>query len=90
MVYKELKKSVEEIKMSEETKKRIIRNCYLQISNEEEYSMKKLLSFTLSCAISSSCSNSARLSAPVEHPTRLNAHNNVTIPLKNFLILISS
>lgn len=41
MIYKDLKKSVEEIKMSEETKKRIIRNCYLQISNEEEYSMKK-------------------------------------------------
>ena len=41
MVYKELKKSVEEIKMSDEMKSRIISNCYSQISNEEEYVMKK-------------------------------------------------
>lgn len=41
MVYKELKKSVEEIKMSDEMKNRIISNCYSQISNEEEYVMKK-------------------------------------------------
>jgi len=41
MVYKELKKSVEEIKMPDEMKNRIISNCYSQISNEEEYVMKK-------------------------------------------------
>lgn len=41
MVYKDLKKSVEEIKMPEEMKNRIIKNCYLQISNKEEYTMKK-------------------------------------------------
>ncbi len=41
MVYKELKKSVEEIKMSDEMKNRIIKNCYSQLSNEEEYVMKK-------------------------------------------------
>ena len=41
MVYKELKKSVEEIKMSDEMKNRIISNCYSQISNEEECVMKK-------------------------------------------------
>lgn len=41
MVYKELKKSVEEIKMSDEMKNRIIKNCYSQLSNEEENVMKK-------------------------------------------------
>ena len=41
MVYKELKKSVEEIKMSDDMKKRIISNCYSKISNKEEYTMKK-------------------------------------------------
>ena len=62
MVYKDLKKSVEEIKMSEETKKRIIRNCYLKISDEEEYNIKKtdktlkkllpLVAVTVICVIS--------------------------------------
>lgn len=41
MIYNDLKISVEEIKMSDEMKKRIIRNCCLQISNQEEHVMKK-------------------------------------------------
>jgi len=41
MVYKELKKCVEKIKMSDEMKNRIISNCYSQISKEEEDVMKK-------------------------------------------------
>ena len=40
MIYKELKKSVEKIKMSDEMKNRIIRNCYSQISNKEESVVK--------------------------------------------------
>jgi len=41
MVYKELMKCVEKIKMSDEMKNRIISNCYSQISKEEEDVMKK-------------------------------------------------
>jgi len=41
MIYKELKKSVEEIKMSDEMKNRIIKNCYIETANKEEYSMRK-------------------------------------------------
>lgn len=41
MMFEDLKKCVQEIKMPEENKKRIIRNCYLQISNKEKYVMKK-------------------------------------------------
>ncbi len=41
MVDKDLKNSVEEIKMSDEMKSRIISNCYLKTSDKEEYVMKK-------------------------------------------------
>ncbi len=40
MVYKDLKKSVEEIKMPDEMKNRIIENCYSQAYSREEYVMK--------------------------------------------------
>lgn len=41
MIYKDLKKSVEEIKMSDEMKNRVIRNCYLQTVQKEGYVMDK-------------------------------------------------
>lgn len=41
MIYEDLKKSVEEIKMTDEMKNRIIKNCYLKTSEKEKYVMKK-------------------------------------------------
>lgn len=41
MIYDDLKKSAEEIKMSDEMKNRIIKNCYLQTSDKEKYVMKR-------------------------------------------------
>ncbi len=40
MKYEDLKKAAKEIKMSEEMKKRIIDNCYLQTTDKEENVMK--------------------------------------------------
>lgn len=40
-MYDDLKKSVKDIKMSDEAKNRIIKNCYLQTSSKEEYVMKR-------------------------------------------------
>ncbi len=40
MIYEDLKKFVEEIKMTDEMKNRIIKNCYLQTSEKEKYFMK--------------------------------------------------
>lgn len=41
MIYKDLKKSVKEIKMSDEMKNRMIKHCYLQTSDKEGYVVKK-------------------------------------------------
>ncbi len=40
MKYEDLKKAAEQIKMPEDMKNRIIKNCYLQTTDKEEYTMK--------------------------------------------------